>query len=134
MSRRPPLSTRTYTLFPSTTLFRSWAGSLAPAQFEKWVVAPTAEIVARLKALHPDTPIIGFPKGAGAKLAAYARGTGVDALGLDETVDPIWAHATLPEGLPVQGNLDPLVLNAGGAALDEAVRRAMHALAGRRTE
>src|SRR3546814_16722676 len=84
-----------------------------------------------LKALHPDTPIIGFPKGAGAKLAAYARGTGVDALGLDETVDPIWAHATLPEGLPVQGNLDPLVLNAGGAALDEAVRRVMHALAGR---
>src|SRR3546814_15840058 len=48
-------------------LFDSWAGSLAPAQFEKWVVAPTAEIVARLKALHPDTPIIGFPKGAGAK-------------------------------------------------------------------
>src|SRR3546814_7027598 len=90
--------------------FASWAGSLAPAQFEKWVVAPTAEIVARLKALHPDTPIIGFPTGAGAKLAAYARGTGVDALGLDETVDPIWAHATLPEGLPVQGNLDPLVL------------------------
>src|SRR3546814_19759478 len=80
---------------------------------------------------QPDTPIIGFPKGAGAKLAAYARGTGVDALGLDETVDPIWAHATLPEGLPVQGNPDPLVLNAGGAALDEAVRRVMPALAGR---
>ncbi|WP_418361256.1 uroporphyrinogen decarboxylase [Tardibacter chloracetimidivorans] len=112
-------------------LFDSWAGSLAPAQFEKWVIAPTAEIVARLKALHPDTPIIGFPKGAGAKLAAYARETSVDALGLDETIDPIWAHATLPEGLPVQGNLDPLVLNAGGAALDEAVRHVMHALAGR---
>src|SRR3546814_20665157 len=85
-----------------------------------------------LKALHPDTPIIGFPKGAGAKLAAYARGTGVDALGLDETVDPIWAPAPLPEGLPVQGNLDPLVLNAGGAALAEAVRRGLHPLAGRR--
>src|SRR3546814_3833382 len=50
-------------------LFDSWAGSLAPAQFETWVVAPTAEIVARLKALNPDTPIIGFPKGAGATLA-----------------------------------------------------------------
>src|SRR3546814_16313533 len=131
MSRRPPLSTRTYTLFPSTTLFRSWAGSLAPAQFEKWVVAPTAEIVARLKALHPDTPIIGFPKGAGAKLAAYARGTGVDALGLDETVDPIWAHATLPEGFPLQCILDPLVLNAVGAALRPDERRLGHGCVGR---
>ena len=72
-------------------LFDSWAGSLAPDQFERWVIAPTARIVADLKARHPDVPVIGFPKGAGAKLAAYARETGVDALGLDETIDPDWA-------------------------------------------
>lgn len=102
-------------------LFDSWAGSLSPAQFERWVVAPNANIVVRLKALHPDTPIIGFPKGAGGKLAAYARETGVDAIGLDETVDPVWADAELPHGLPVQGNLDPLALVAGGAALDVAI-------------
>ena len=72
-------------------LFDSWAGSLSPAQFEAWVIAPTARIVAGLKARHPDVPIIGFPKGAGAKLDAYARETGVDALGLDETIDPDWA-------------------------------------------
>ena len=57
--------------------------------------------------------MIGFPKGAGGKLAAYARETGVDALGLDETVDPVWAVKELPEDLPVQGNLDPLALVAG---------------------
>lgn len=102
-------------------LFESWAGSLAPAQFERWVIAPNAEIVRRLKARCPDTPIIGFPKGAGGKLAAYAYETGVDALGLDETVDPLWADAILPKGLPVQGNLDPLALLTGGAALDKAV-------------
>lgn len=88
-------------------LFDSWAGSLSPAQFEKWVIVPNAEIVRRLKARHPDAPIIGFPKGAGGKLAAYAEGTGVDALGLDETVDPHWANRELPRDLPVQGNLDP---------------------------
>ncbi len=112
-------------------LFDSWAGSLSPAQFEQWVIAPNANIVAEFKTRHPDVPVIGFPKGAGGKLAAYASGTGVDALGLDETVDPAWAAAVLPEGLPVQGNLDPLALIAGGAALESAVRRIISALDGR---
>ena len=108
-------------------LFDSWAGSLSPAQFDRWVIAPNAAIVTALKARHPDTPIIGFPKGAGGKLGAYARATGVDALGLDETVDPDWANAIVPEGMPVQGNLDPLALIAGGAALDGAVERILNA-------
>jgi uroporphyrinogen decarboxylase len=112
-------------------LFDSWAGSLSPAQFEQWVIAPNARIVADFKQRHPDVPVIGFPKGAGGKLGAYARGTGVDAIGLDETVDPAWAAAELPEGLPVQGNLDPLALIAGGAALESAVRRIISALDGR---
>ena len=102
-------------------LFDSWSGSLAPREFERWVIAPTAAIVDRLRSLRPQATIIGFPKGAGGKLPAYARETGVDAIGLDETVDPLWANAVLPEGLPVQGNLDPLVLIAGGKALDDAV-------------
>jgi uroporphyrinogen decarboxylase len=74
-------------------LFDSWAGSLSPAQFERWVIAPNAEIVRRLKAIHPDTPVIGFPKGAGGKLRAYADETRVDAIGLDETVDPASTHS-----------------------------------------
>lgn len=109
-------------------LFESWAGSLSPAQFERWVIAPNAEIVRRVRERHPRTPIIGFPKGAGGKLAAYARETGVDALGLDETVDPIWANSILPAGLPVQGNLDPLALRTGGAALDSAIDGILAAL------
>jgi uroporphyrinogen decarboxylase len=112
-------------------LFDSWAGSLSPAQYERWVIAPNAAIVSRLKALHPDTPIIGFPKGSGGKIAAYARETGVDAVGLDETVDPAWAHSILPEGLPVQGNLDPLALLAGGEALAHATDRILAAFPGR---
>ncbi len=112
-------------------LFDSWSGSLSPAQFEQWVIAPNARIVAALKARHPDVPVIGFPKGAGGKLPAYARETGVDAIGIDETVDPAWAAAALPEGLPVQGNLDPLALIAGGAALESAVERILAAFEGR---
>lgn len=112
-------------------LFDSWAGSLSPAQFEKWVIVPNAEIVRQLKARHPDTPIIGFPKGAGGKLAAYANETGVDALGLDETVDPVWADREVPQGMPVQGNLDPLALIAGGADLQASVERILSAFENR---
>lgn len=109
-------------------LFDSWAGSLSPAQFEQWVIAPNARIAA---ALEGEVPVIGFPKGAGGKLAAYARETGVDAIGLDETVDPEWANAALPETLPVQGNLDPLALIAGGKTLDNAVDRVLSAFQNR---
>ena len=108
-------------------LFDSWAGSLSPDQFERWVIAPNAAIVTGLRARCPNAVIIGFPKGAGGKLPAYARETGVDAIGLDETVDPAWADAVLPQGLPVQGNLDPLVLLAGGAALDAGIDRVLSA-------
>ena len=112
-------------------LFDSWSGSLSPAQFERWVIAPTVSIVERLHARCPGVPIIGFPKGAGGKLPAYARETGVDAIGLDETVDPVWAHASLPADLPVQGNLDPLALIAGGADLDAAIDRILAAFVDR---
>ncbi|MGH6705974.1 MAG: uroporphyrinogen decarboxylase [Sphingomicrobium sp.] len=112
-------------------LFDSWAGSLAPSEFERWVIEPTARIVERFRARHPGTPVIGFPKGAGGKLRAYASETGVDALGLDETVDPAWATRELPPGLPVQGNLDPLALITGGEALRSAVARILDAFAGR---
>ncbi len=112
-------------------LFDSWAGSLSPSQFEQWVIAPTARLVSELKRRHPEVPIIGFPKGAGGKLSAYASETGVDAVGLDETVDPLWAAAAGPQNIVVQGNLDPLSLIAGGDALDSAVKRILDALAGR---
>ena len=112
-------------------LFDSWAGSLSPQQFERWVIAPNARIVAGLRAIHPDVPIIGFPKGAGEKLPAYMRETGVSAAGLDETVDPEWPHSLLAPDLPVQGNLDPLLLLSGGEALDQAIERILRAFADR---
>jgi uroporphyrinogen decarboxylase len=112
-------------------LFDSWAGSLAPAEFERWVIAPNAAIVAELKRRHPGVPVIGFPKGAGEKLPAYARETGVDALGLDETIDPRWAAQALPASLPVQGNLDPLLLLAGGPLLEQRARTILAAFADR---
>lgn len=112
-------------------LFDSWAGSLAPDEFERLVIAPNARIVAALRARHPDTPVIGFPKGAGEKLAAYARETGVQAVGVDETIDPNWAARELPAGMPVQGNFDPLLLLAGSDRLEPRVQLILEAFADR---
>lgn len=112
-------------------LFDSWAGSLAPAEFERWVIAPNAAIAEQLRSLHPDVPIIGFPKGSGEKLPAYARETGVDAVGVDETIDPVWAAKALPDGLPVQGNFDPLLIEAGGDLLEKRAIALLEAFADR---
>lgn len=112
-------------------LFDSWSGSLAPSEFERWVIAPNAAIVRQLKARFPKVPVIGFPKGAGEKLVAYARQTGVDAVGIDETIDPVWAARELPAGMPVQGNLDPLLLLAGGDELERQALRILDAFADR---
>ena len=112
-------------------LFDSWAGSLAPDEFERWVIAPNARITAAVHARCPGVPVIGFPKGAGAKLAPYARETGVDAVGVDETIDPAWAARELPAGMPVQGNLDPLLLLAGGPRLVERTHEVLRAFTDR---
>ena len=112
-------------------LFDSWAGSLSPDQFDRWVIEPNRRIVERVHAGAPGVPVIGFPKGAGAKLVRYAVEVGADAIGLDETIDPDWVHAALPANLPVQGNLDPMLLLAGGPALEAGVAIIRRALGNR---
>ena len=111
-------------------IFDSWAGSLADSEFESWVVAPTRRIVKELKARHPEVPIIGFPRGAGANAARYTEATGIDGLGCD-TAMPLPAMRALAEaGVAVQGNLDPLLLVAGGAAMAQRVRETLTAMRG----
>jgi uroporphyrinogen decarboxylase len=102
-------------------IFDSWAGVLPPAELERWCIAPVARIVAGIKRRQGDFPVIGFPRGGGSWLAFYAARTGVDCLSLDTVVSPAWADQALPRGLPVQGNLDPLALLAGGEALDRSI-------------
>jgi uroporphyrinogen decarboxylase len=108
-------------------IFDSWAGVLDQASFERFCVRPVARIVARVREVHPDVPIIGFPRGAGALYDGYRQATGVTALGLDWSVPWRQARALQAQGC-VQGNLDPLRLVAGGAALDEGVDAILEAL------
>jgi len=111
-------------------IFDSWAGVLSPAALERWALRPTAEIVRRVKARHPDIPIVVFPRGIGASYARYAAACGCDGLSLDTGVSPEWAAAALQPTATVQGNLDPLVLAAGGSAMREEATRILERLGG----
>jgi uroporphyrinogen decarboxylase len=111
-------------------LFDSWAGVLPETAFARWVIAPTKGIVTALKSRHPGCPIIGFPRGAGLLYERYAAETGVDAVGLDTTVPAGFACARLRPLAIVQGNLDPVLLLSGGAALESAIREMRRAFAG----
>ena len=110
-------------------IFDSWAGTLPSGEFRKWCLAPLGRIVAGVKRLWPQIPIIAFPRGANQHLGEVARSVQVDAIGLDTSTDLALA-ADLQRLKPVQGNLDPLVLLAGGAALDRAADDILAALGG----
>jgi uroporphyrinogen decarboxylase len=109
-------------------LFDSWAGILAEPAFERWVIKPTRGIVTGLKRRFPNHPIIGFPRGAGLLYERYITETGVDGIGLDQMVPLTHAHERLQPLIPVQGNLDPVLLMTGGVPLDRAVRELRQAL------
>ena len=102
-------------------IFDTWAGVLPPREFLRWSIAPTARIVEGVRAKVPDAKIIGFPRGAGALLPAYIGATRVDAVSIDWAAEPSLIRERVQSRVAVQGNLDPLVLIAGGAALDRAV-------------
>jgi uroporphyrinogen decarboxylase len=111
-------------------LFESWSGIFPPAQFRKYVIEPTRKIVSALKTANPGQKIIGFPRLCGLHLGNYIRETGVDAVGLDTLTDPKTAIAACPPGTVFQGNLDPLLLKSGGAALGSATRGLLDAFRG----
>ena len=112
-------------------LFDSWAGVLSPSLFRTHVIAPTAGIVAALRAKYPAIPIIGFPRLAGQMLAEYAHHTLVNAVAVDTATDPAMASNAVPAYVAIQGNLDPMALLAGGEALDSETKSILGAIRGR---
>lgn len=104
-------------------IFDSWAGALDAQSFKRFVIRPTRKIVDLVKDAHPNVPIIGFPRMAGQNYLKYVQDTGVTAVGLDPSVDTAWAARTLQTHVPVQGNLDPICLLAGGDTMVMAVEQ-----------
>jgi uroporphyrinogen decarboxylase len=111
-------------------IFDTWAGVLPPEEFARWCIEPTKQIVEGVRAKFPGAKIIGFPRGAGSMLERYVTDVPIDAVGLDWMIDREYARTRIQSRKPVQGNLDPLVLIAGGSKLDAAVDAVMKAFAG----
>jgi uroporphyrinogen decarboxylase len=112
-------------------LFDSWAEGLPEPLFERVIIRPTKRIIDQVREAGVTVPIIGFPRGAGTLYPRYARETGITAIALDTGVQPEWMREVLPEGMPVQGHLDPAVLMAGGDTLNREVDRLIAAWSGR---
>jgi uroporphyrinogen decarboxylase len=109
-------------------IFDTWAGVLGPDQFDRWCIAPTQKIVEGVRRQIPKAKIIGFPRGAGAMALPYVEMTGVSAFGIDWTFERSLARDMLQSRVPLQGNVDPLALLAGGTALDREVDDVMKEL------
>jgi uroporphyrinogen decarboxylase len=104
-------------------IFDTWAGILPAEEFTRWCIEPTQRIITEVRRHVPGARVIGFPRGVGTALLRYVEDVPIDAVGLDWTVDLVFARDQIQWRVPVQGNLDPLVLVAGGAALDRAIDR-----------
>ena len=102
-------------------IFDTWAGVLPPGEFQRWCIEPVRRIVDGVRGKVPDARIIGFPRGAATQLTRYVEQVPINAVGLDWMIDLNFARDVIQTRRPVQGNLDPMVLRAGGAALDRSV-------------
>lgn len=112
-------------------IFDSWAGSLPEHEFFQWVIEPTTRIRAALKKKFPTIPVIGFARGSGVQSLDYGRRTGVDGLSCETEMPLSFMRGTLADaGIPVQGNLDPLLLVAGGVAMESRVREIVETMRG----
>ena len=109
-------------------LFDTWAGVLPEDEFAKWCIAPARQIVSRIHDVHPNLPVIGFPRGVGLQYVRYIIESGVDGVSIDSSVPLEWAVEELQSRCAVQGNLDPVMLLAGGDAMIAATRKIVSAL------
>ena len=111
-------------------IFDSWAGSLPGDAFQKYSVEPARRITSALKAKHPNTPIIGFPREAGDGYIGFAKATGVDCVALDNSVTPEWAVKNVQVDGCVQGNLKSSHMVTGGQNLVDETRAIVKAFSG----
>ena len=102
-------------------IFESWAEGLAPDLFDRFVLNPTRDIITRIRAAGITVPIMGFPRGSGLNAIRYAHETGITGIAAGTQMPMSDFRATLPEGMPLQGNLDPLALRIGGTTLYRSV-------------
>ena len=112
-------------------IFDTWAGVLPPDEFRRWCIEPVQTLIEKLRMKVPGAKVIGFPRGVGPGICSFLQNVAVDAISLDWTIDLEFARTRIPPDVAVQGNLDPMVLLAGGKALDWSIDRIVAAFSDR---
>ena len=112
-------------------IFDTWAGVLPAEEFARWCIGPAQRIIMKVRSHVPGAKVIGFPRGIGAGLLRYVEEVPIDAVGLDWTTDLAFVRDQIQWRVPVQGNLDPLALLAGGVALDRGIDNVLAAFSER---
>lgn len=113
-------------------IFDSWAGVLPEPELEKWSFAPIVRIAEAIRARHPATKIIAFPRGVSTRQTARLSAVpAIDCVGLDTAADIAACAQAVAQNRTLQGNLDPLLLLAGGPALERDIDRITSMVAGR---
>lgn len=119
-------------------LFDSWAGSLSLADYERFVQPHSARALAHVSDLvggdGQPVPLVHFGTGTSEILPAM-RDAGASVMGVDYRLPLGEAHRRLgatpgPDGrgaVPLQGNIDPALLNAPWEVLAAHVREVVQA-------
>ena len=105
-------------------IFDTWGGALSHVAYREFSLRYMQKIVAGLtrEAEGRQVPVIAFTKGGGLWLEAMAD-IGVDALGLDWTVDLGTARGRVGDKVTLQGNFDPMALFGTPESIEQEVAR-----------
>lgn len=109
-------------------IFDTWAGSLPVAELHKWCIGPVKRLIARVREIHPQIPVIGFPKSAGLSYRDFVVETGVQGVSIDHGMPLEYARDVLQPLTAVQGNLDPLLVVTGGKPMLAAAEQILKTL------
>ena len=89
---------------------------------------PMKKIVEAMKALHPEVPIIGFPRHAGTLYKPFVDETNVDCIAIDHTLSLDFAKEDLQSKSVVQGNLENILLTIDLEHAQEPISNAVDAI------
>jgi uroporphyrinogen decarboxylase len=104
-------------------IFDSWLGVLSPADYDTYVEPYLLDILRSVRS-RTDVPVIFFATSVTGLFPQLAK-LPVDAFGVDWRVGLTAAAKMIGRPLPLQGNLDPLILQAPQVTLRLAVRRVL---------
>ena len=106
-------------------LFESWASIVNQTDFDKYVIDPNKEIVKRIKKIHPEIPIICFPRNNPEKLSDFIKNVDCDVLSVDLKIPDEVKSFCSRRNIAIQGNLDPKILMRGGSLLSQKINETL---------